>query len=159
VSGLIAGFTFLSSNYGIQFFDTPSFTKYQRDNLYGALLIVAFLFSLFGSLMSAVLIGYVNLAGPPLVDKFAATFWYVFDLPMILMMTGIVAMLGAALVLVEGLYSSLVYYIMLGTGGGLLGLLLIAFVSIRHFTHKVVEQQHRGVGPGATRMVMVGRTD
>eukprot|EP01083_Nonionella_stella_P089687 250314_1 len=111
ISGLLAGFSYVIANTDIEF-STQDASP--RREWYISCQISTFLLALLGTLLSALLYGYLNISGKQNTKWYIRKWWYLIDVPLILTIGTVFMMLLSTLIAIGGLYSDSVWYLFFG---------------------------------------------
>ena len=138
IAGLLAGFSYVIANTSIQFVNDHA--AWRRD-VFGGLIIMTFLTALTGTLMSALLFGYLNVIGKENAKWFVLEWWLLVDVPLVFVNLTVFLMLITSLIAIGGLYSDWVWYLALFVG--IMGIILffVCFILIKNSVRDKLKQK------------------
>jgi hypothetical protein len=143
ISGLTAGFSYLvTTGTAVNFLRSDLGYGIDRNNLFGFLTIMAFLFSICATILAASLQGYMNLSGSRYACGFVKKFWFIIDIPIACIMIGLLFMFISGMIFIGGVYSNWVWYASFGSGIILLSLTGIIFLAVRVSVHKNIDKEY-----------------
>lgn len=146
ISGLTTGFTYLVTNQPPSFtVDIIEGTSLSRKEIYGALLVFSFLLCLSSTLLAATFVGMINLAGKEFTIQFVRTFGYLANVPLMLLVLGIVMMLLSGALSIGGNFGSVVWMITLIAGGVFIVLVFLAFMLMRIYVYNWIKEAQKKV--------------
>mmetsp|Transcript_21076 Transcript_21076/g.33676 ORF Transcript_21076/g.33676 Transcript_21076/m.33676 type:complete len:217 (-) Transcript_21076:110-760(-) len=135
LSGVIAGFTYIVSNAGIEFTEGEFIPDNIRKEIFGSLVAIAFCLSLTSALLSASTGIFLNINGPDDAHWFFQTFNTKLDYSWQLMNFSLIVMLVSIIISVGGNFGLITWIITIVSVIGMSILFYVVYSSIRLKTY------------------------